>query len=547
MMKFSQVAMCGISFCAKASVCVLLVCGVTGIFFQSTECKAALDEQLYICPRAASMGNAMSAYPVGTMAVHFNPAELIKLRGKHLDIGMVYPIIKLTSRFTAPDNYRGFMGYKNDPVINTESVADTLVLNIPFNGPASFDAIAAPANAGFSWSPPGADWTAGFAIYAPFAAGLEREGPAAYDGEALYMQRLVAAPAMAYKLSNTLSVGASVGFGTAALGVRTDARAPNDIVALTYLLGELTKNLDDVITLGLIPFPLFGGGIYPFDSVCRLTVDNLQDTGTFSYNLGLLWEPNDWFSAGICYQSESKTKLSGNYNIKYYENFQNVMDWLVANELLSLFSAALGLPTQGGLENQTGRCSVEFTFPQRVQGGIMIKPIKKLALMCDVDWVNWGSLDAINIKFDQDIQLMQLAGILGYAYGGENLVYKLYMKDTVNWHFGAEYQLLDWLAVRGGYEYRPTSVNYRYRDVMMPLDDLFVYSGGFGIKITRDADIDLGVSYIRAKNTEITQDDPSEHANLVDIAAVIYNPYSGLNIEEKMYAWIISAGINYRW
>ncbi|MEW5735555.1 MAG: outer membrane protein transport protein [Thermodesulfobacteriota bacterium] len=509
--------------------------------------QAAMHEQMAISPRAIALGNAVTADPPGVMALHYNPAGLARIRGKLLDLGITYPSITIKARFEAPKGYRGFFGYDVDPVAGTETETAGGAINLPFNGPVSTDILLGPET-GFAWHPPGSRWTVGIGLYAPFAVGFEYPpGPAVYDAQYLYQQRLVFSPGIGYKITDTLYAGLSVGIGSAAMGVRMDMRAPNDLVALTGVLGDLTQGLSDIITLGLIPFPLFGGGLDPYESFGRMTATNLQDNLTTSYNIGLLWEPVDWFAAGIVYQSECKAKFGGTFTLEYSKRWQSMMNWFVSNEILGLFSEALGLPTNGGIPFQRGRATIEFEFPRRVQVGIKVKPIKQLKLLVDANWVQWSSMKENVFVFDQDIQLLKLAHLLAYKYNARTLVLPRYMKDTIHYHFGAEIMPLDWLTLRLGYEFRPSSVNKKYADLMFALPDLTLYSCGLGFQLTRNTELDFSFSLVKGEDLSYRQEDgtTSSLLNRRDFTALIYNPYAGLDVYQETNALIFSTGIQY--
>jgi len=516
--------------------------------------QAALLEQMVVNTRGISMGNALTADPGGPMAVHYNPAALTQLRGKQIEMGLSVPDFGVRASFTKPKGYKGFFGYDQDPVAGTTTETKGMAINIPFSGPASMSKVAGPATA-FSWHPAGTKWTVGLAVLTPSVGGFEfPSGPAVYGAQHLHLQRIALTPSIGYKLTETLSIGASIGIGTAAMGARMEMRAPNDLVALTGLLGAITQDLDDVITLGLIPFPLFGGGIKPFESIGRMTATNLQDNLSTSYSIGLLWEPWDWFAAGVCYQSESKARLGGTFMLEYSQSFQNMMDWLVSNELIAVFTQALGLPTEGGVPFQRGRATVEFEFPRRVQGGIKFQPFKMLKLTADASWFQGSSMEANVFQFDRDIQLLKVAYLLGYKGGNRTLILKREAKDTIEWHFGAEIMVpeifhpFDWMVLRLGYEDRKSSVNKKFLDVMMPLPDVKVYCAGLGFKLTRDATVDLGYAYGAGEPMRSHQEDSTTSLNMNtrDFTAIIYNPYAGLNVDMKMSFMILSAGITYR-
>lgn len=536
-----RLSACRLTFIATAGI-------LLGIIGPALDAQAAMHEQLAICNQSIAMSNAMTAYPPGVMAVHFNPAGLTKLRGKQLDLGLHYPDLSFTSRWEAPPNYAGFLSYRNDPVIGLEDTTSGGAIILPFNGPVS-NFLAGPTT-GFSYNPPGERWTAAFAVYAPYAAGFERaQGPGVYGGQFLGQQRLVMGPAVGYKLTDTISVGASIGMGTAAMGLRMAFRAPHDLVALTGLLGDITQGLDDVITLGLIPFPLFGGGLDPFEGIGNVEAADLQDNFNYSYNLGVLWEPSDRFAAGLCYQSESEAKFSGNYRIDYGQRWQNMMNWLVANQILEVITKALGLPTEGGVLQETGRSTLMFTFPRRIQAGIMVRPIKRLVLTMDVNWTDWSVENANVFRFDQSIQLLQVARLLGYPQPANTLVFNRELVDTVHFSFGMELALTKWLRMRAGYEDRPTSVRENLRDMTFGLPDMKVHSFGLAADVTRDTTLEFAFAYIKGEDISMQQDlgQISTNLNSRALTALVYNPYSGLDYYQQTQAIILSMGMSHRW
>lgn len=70
-------------------------------------------------------------------------------------------------------------------------------------------------------------------------------------------------------------------------------------------------------------------------------------------------------------------------------------------------------------------------------------------------------------------------------------------KDTWRLNFGAEYQLLDWMAVRAGYIYDQSPMTEEYEDYLVPTDGRHIYSTGLGF--TWEAwGLDLAYAYIDA-------------------------------------------------
>ncbi|MFZ2399627.1 MAG: outer membrane protein transport protein [Smithella sp.] len=526
--------------------------------------EADFNEQLAIDTRAISLANNVTADPPGIMSIHYNPAGLALLGdGNYISLGAVLPIIDKTVRVTKDPNFEGFHDLKGnlieDPLWGTRNGPNRLSgnswsgtegsntsgkMNIPFLD-TIVDFLATPIF-GLSHRNPGSKWTFAYSVYAPFGIGQnngDKSDPARKDGQYSYWQHLTyASPSVSYQVNKTLSVGASLGLGASAIGACTDVRAPNAIVNLTKTLGDATQGMENPLFDLTIPMPLFGGGLGPYDSIGNLSM-NLSDDFSPSFNLGVLWGPFDWLSFGISYQSAIKTHMSGKYQLTYSDQWQNMVEWCGKSALMQIVSMALDLPYQRAAE-QTGTVTLDRELPQIVNWGIKLKPIKRLSLLADLHWANWSSFKQDSFVFDQKIQLLQLAKYMGYNGGDNILLLERHWEDTWNWGVGAEYQALDWLTLRAGYEKRTSSIPDITYDGFYPLPTLDNYGAGLGIKgsglgikMLRDIDIDLAVAYLVNKSYKITNN-TSSNMNSNVLGSGIMNPYAGLNYEQETAAYI---------
>ncbi|MCF8028873.1 MAG: TonB-dependent receptor [Desulfobacteraceae bacterium] len=522
---------------------------------------AVFNEQIAVDARAISLANTVTADPPGLMSVHYNPAGLSLLgEGKVLGNGLVFPVIERTGRLTEDEDFEGFMGgtwgpdapYNPedpksahggpDPLAGTEGTNSDNRMYIPFYGPIDF---LVGANLGISSRKEDSKWTFAYANYAPYGGGMAHrdEGdPLRFGCKSLYLQHLIyAAPTAAYKVSRDLSVGVSFGLGQTAFGLELDQRTPNQLVALTRVIGDATKDLEiPVVSEQTLPPPFFGGGMGPYEYNTRLQMD-MRDDFVPSFNLGLLWRPENWFSFGVTYQSEAKAELTGEYTWAYSEQFQRMVDWNGRTPMTMQTAGMLDLPING-VPYQTGTVTRTQKFPQRVQAGIMVKPFKPLKLLFDVHWADWSVIEEDRFVFDQDIQLFRFAKLMGYTGGNRALVVERNMKDTWSWSVGLEVQALDWLSLRAGYEKRPTSTRKTLFDALYFLPDMEFYGAGFGIHLPQDVNIDLGFGYLFNKSVKI-ENNESTNMNSTDFTKVVYNPYAGLDYEQETAIYMASFGI----
>jgi long-subunit fatty acid transport protein len=523
--------------------------GAASQFLNPQQAEGSFNESEAIDTRAISLANNVTADPPGIMSVYYNPAGLSNMGdGTFITLGATLGIIKMKTSFDADPNFQGFNdlnGNKEvDPLAGTSGTNKSERFYIPI-----FDTtignLGGPIPFGISYRSPGSKFTYAYSIYVPYIGGWDQgsDNPARYDGETVYVQHLIyAAPTVSYRIDKTLSVGASLGLGQTALGINTNARMPNQLVNVTKLLGDATQGMSNPLFDQTIPFPLFGGGLGPYDQLGKVSLD-VRDDFSPSYNLGVLWEPFDWLAFGLNYQSAIKSHLSGKYTIQYSDKWQKMVAWEGSTPIMQIVSMVFDLPYQS-VSQQTGTVTADMEWPQIVNFGIKLKPVKRLSLLADLHWSNWSSIKQDNFTFDQSIQLLQLAKYMGYSGGNYNMVLQRDFKDTLNWGVAMEFQALDWLTLRAGYENRVSSTAEDYYDLLYAVPTVDYYGAGFGIKgsglgikMLRDIDVDLAVGYMVNKSYKI-MNNGSSNLNSTVLGNGLLNSYSGLNVEEEFAIYL---------
>lgn len=505
------------------------------------EARASLSEQIAIDSKAVSLANTVTSSPPGIMSIHYNPAGLSQLNdGQQCFISVKAMLLEISGKFEADPEFPGFLGgrYNDDPLDGKKGKTSHLRVRAPFIDEIDVPggAIAAPIAFGFSYRKEHSPWTFANGFYPPYVGGFahnDADDPMVYGGKALYIQHFVyLSPSFSYQFSDDFAAGLSIGIGQSALGAEFDIRAPNELVALTSELGETSSDLDIPILSQLVaPAPWFGGGINPYDPIAQVKF-KIRDDFTPSYNIGMLWEPAKWFTLGLCYQSEVRAKMRGEYVAALGENFQNAISWLGSSPTTLVMAQVLGLPTESK-QYEKGYCMVEFVLPRRIQAGITLRPFKSLKLMTDMHWTEGSVNKYLGVHFDQDMQVFQFIRILGYSGGSRSLVAELNMKNTLHFSYAAEFQALDWLSLRCGYEGRESSVRDDYFTLLAPFPDLHIYAAGAGVTFKNGLQIDFGGSYICNKGYKIPNNS-SKQLNSTNFTDIVYNPYAGLNYEQDL-------------
>src|SRR5690606_34745364 len=147
-------------------------------------------------------------------------------------------------------------------------------------------------------------------------------------------------PTFGYEINDEWSVGAGVNFSYHAIAIDMMARAPNMLMGVTEVLQDAIDCQDK--REPLMPFLGFcGGNVGPWDDVGSVSFA-VQETLSPTFNIGVLWEPTDWFSWGASYTSEGKMKLKGDYELVYTDDWSGFWNSFSNSLIGSITGAILG-------------------------------------------------------------------------------------------------------------------------------------------------------------------------------------------------------------
>jgi len=507
--------------------------------------SAQLTNNLMIDGSALSMGNAVTADPPKVHSIHYNPAGLTRLKGRHLSVATTFVYSKVHTKWTAPDDYRIFASddRERNPIVNgtwDDHNEQQGVLYVPGHGGKVIPKILPiPIGAlpgwGFSINPPGSKFTFANAAYFQMAGGgdVENDDPMKYTALRNVMQRFTyLSPTVAYEVNDRLSIGLSIGLNHHGLYTRKRALSPNMLPGINEMIQDaLCGPPDDRhgFALSFIYNPC-GGNIGPFDEPGTVTID-LEDKLSTHWTVGVLWDATDWITLGVNYQSESNVKMVGTMDMQFNADWYNYY----RQYRQSIYGAlnADQFNTPHGLARERAKASLEFTFPQKFDIGISLKPHPRWKINIDAHWVDWSVWDQFEIHTDRDIEAFAAAMILRFDIFRPNLAKsQQHFKSTWSLGVGVEYKVNDRLKLRFGMENRPDSIDDAYAQSNAGLSDTILFGAGAEYKWDPESTMDFYVAYL-----ESSRDIPANtsiNANTDSLLNLATNPYAGLDIETGM-------------
>ncbi|MGL4221384.1 MAG: outer membrane protein transport protein, partial [Shewanella sp.] len=268
-------------------------------------------------------------------------------------------------------------------------------------------------------------------------------------------------PNIAYRINDAVSVGG---------GVR-----------IVYGEGEIGASLPgwvDKIKPGLPPQV---AGMLPPGGT-ELKSMKGDDIG-YGWQLGASWQINPAHRLGLAYHSGVQLDLDGHASGVIYDGGQNL--------------------------------SIEGYLPLELPAFAELSSYHQLtdnwAMHASVNWTDWSVFDQLVAYFPGEVK----------PKGGleSDLVKEEHFED--NWRFalGTTYQVNNEWLVRAGVALDKTAANDEWRTTTIPDSDRLWFSVGAGYQATKNLNIDLAITYIRA-----TGDAPiNEQQNLLNLATVNFN------------------------
>ncbi|VTM19832.1 outer membrane protein transport protein [Pseudomonas aeruginosa] len=461
------------------------------------------------------------------------------MKGRQATVKLLTGVMDIRAGFKAPPNYgEGTFGLRDDPVANSHSRTLTPTMYLPgLGGMTEVPLLVAPL-AGISINPPGSKFTFATNVYTPQALGYSRDSdsdPARYQGREVSLQRLTYfSPTLAYQVNDELSVGLSVGFSHQAVALNQDFRAPNQLLGLLQQTKEIgcLPGMQEILE---VFFNVCGGNIGPFQNLANIDLD-MQQSLSPSFNLGVLWEPTDWFAWGATYQSESRMKLKGKYRVDYGQGWQGF--WTGVHK--SLGGAILGqMFPYGNVDEEHGNATMNMVYPDAFSTGIRVRPFKKWQFNLDLKWNGYSDWNEFKIEFDRELDLLRIAKYLDSKDAtSHSITLDRGYRDTWSWAMGVQYDVNDRLQLRAGYEYRPSAIPKGQADILVPIGDADLYGLGLGYQWDKDTVIDVGFNYFVTKQS--VKADTSCNLNCTGLDNLVYNPYAGLDVDTTVKAYIFA-------
>lgn len=185
------------------------------------------------------------------------------------------------------------------------------------------------------------------------------------------------------------------------------------------------------------------------DGRLRLNGDDIA----LGYTLGLLYQTDTRWRAGLSYRSRIQHKLSGNATV------------------------TMPAPLNAFFSSHTEGAHFTLTTPEAVSASLFHQCSDRLSLQGDVTWTRWSRFESLDIDTDSGMTISQ----------------PQHWKNNWRLAVGGEYQVTGPLALRAGLAYDQSPIPNNQRSLGFPLDDYRAVSVGASYALTPRLALDLGL------------------------------------------------------
>lgn len=309
---------------------------------------------------------------------------------------------------------------------------------------------------------------AGLGAYVPYGLATEwdRSFEGAFEGydngvEAIYIQ-----PTVSYRINERLRVGAGPIIAISRVEL-------NQVVDLSAQ--EVPTSLArDPLTGDALRFSQFGVPHHTAFADAKL-----EGSGEFGFgaNLGLTYSVTDRLHVGARFTTPITVTYDGDATFEQIETGIILPTGANLDQLLDLTQFDPSAD-DAALVNQS--IETELTFPAQFIVGVSVNATERIQLLLDYQWNGWSSLGEIPLDFEKDAL---------------DDVRELNYDNTSAIRFGAQYDLLDNLTLRGGYLFNTAAAPDATVTPLLPEADRNHFTLGFSYQ---PVDLlDIAVAYQR--------------------------------------------------
>lgn len=317
--------------------------------------------------------------------------------------------------------------------------------------------------------PAGDNLAFGIGVNAPFGLKLVYDADWIGRFQALHSEisTLNINPSVAYRIGERISLGAGIDFQ------RLDAELTNDV----NYSAVVAQGVQQLVGAGQLP-PATGAAIVAANAGLAGHARVRGDDDAWGFNLGALFELSDQTRLGLSYRSSIDYTVGATISFAAPTGAD-----AIANGIIAAASAA-------GAPLASGPVRVDLELPDSATVSLEHRFGEKYALLADVAWTGWSSIQELRIVRDS---------------GTTVSVTPERWKDTWRYALGATYAMNDALTLRAGVAFDETPVPDETRTPRLPDTDRTWVAVGARWQASTSLLMDFGYAHLFSDTVPLHQ------------------------------------------
>jgi long-chain fatty acid transport protein len=302
-------------------------------------------------------------------------------------------------------------------------------------------------------------------------------------------------PSVAWRINERISIGAGIDYQ------RLDAELTND-VNYSAVIAQAVQQL----ILGGLP-PSTGAAVIAANAAKSGRARVRGDDDAWGFNVGALFDLSDSTRLGVSYRSSIDYEVQGSINFAAPAGADGLSQSIIA------LASAPGAPLS------SGPVKVDLELPDSATLSLQHRFDNKFALLADVAWTGWSSVQELRIVRDT---------------GATVSVTPEQWRDTWRYALGGTYAMNDRITLRAGVAFDETPVPDETRTPRLPDTDRTWVAIGARWQPSPALSMDFGYAHLFSDTVPLNQDAGNAAASAL------------LNGEQHSDVDIVSAQLVYR-
>jgi long-chain fatty acid transport protein len=312
-------------------------------------------------------------------------------------------------------------------------------------------------------------FAAGLAVNVPFGLSLDydRDWMGRFQALRSEIQTYNVNPAVAWQVNERFSIGVGLNY----------QRAQAELTNAVNYTAVVAQGIQQLVAAGQLS-PAQVPALLAANAALEGSTRLRGDDSAWGYNVGLLFTASNGMRVGVSYRSPMDYELEGSVR------------FIAPGASNPIGASLIAVASAAGAPLADGRAAVDLKLPGSATLSLHQPITSKLALLADVAWTGWSSIQELRVRRDT---------------GEVVSVTPEHWEDAWRFALGASYEWREAITLRAGIAHDATPVPASTRTPRLPDSDRTWLALGARWQATKAFSIDAGYAHLFSDDAPLAQ------------------------------------------